>query len=45
MAAPNMPEVLREESKEAERLRILLLAKECKTLEEFIKKLEAESKK
>jgi len=45
MATPNMGEVLREESKNSERLRILLLAKGCKDLEELIKKLEAENKK
>jgi len=45
MATPNMAEVLREEAKEAERLRILLLALDCKTLEELVQKLRAEDKK
>ena len=40
-----MAEVLREEAKEAERLRILLLAFDCKTLEELVQKLRAEDKK
>jgi len=45
MKTPNMAEVLREEAKQAERLRILLLALECKTLEELVQKLKAEEKK
>ena len=45
MATPNMAEVLREEAKQAERLRILLLALDCKDLEELVKKLKAEDQK
>jgi hypothetical protein len=40
-----MAEVLREEAKQAERLRILLLALDCKDLEELVKKLKAEDQK
>jgi len=43
MNAPNTAEVLRDEAKQAERLRILLLALDCKTLDELIEKLKAES--
>jgi hypothetical protein len=43
MNAPNTAEVLRDEAKQAERLRILLIAMECKTLDELIAKLKAES--
>jgi len=39
-----MAEVLRDEAKQAERLRILLMAMECKTIEELIQKLKAEDK-
>lgn len=42
MKTPNTAEVLREEAKKAERLRILMIAYKCKDLEELIKKLEAE---
>ena len=42
---PNTAEVLREEAKNAERLRILLMALECETLEEFVSKLKAENRK
>ena len=45
MATPNMAEVLREEAKEAERRRIILLALECKDLDELVQKLKAEDKK
>ena len=45
MKTPNMAEVLRDEAKQAEQLRILLLAQECKTLEELIAKLKAENQK
>ena len=45
MQTPNTAEVLRDEAKEAERRRILLLAYRCKTLEELIAKLEAEDQK
>ena len=42
---PNMAEVLREEAQKAERLRILLMALDCKNLEELIEKLKAEEHK
>lgn len=45
MQTPNTAEVLRDEARQAERLRILLLAMKCKTLEELIAKLEAEDQK
>jgi len=45
MKMPNMAEVLREEAQKAERLRILLLAIECKTLDELVQKLKAEDQK
>ena len=45
MATPNMAEVLREEAKEAERRRIILLALECKTIDELVQKLKVEDKK
>lgn len=45
MATPNMAEVLREEAQKAERLRILLMALDCKDLDELIKKLRAEDQK
>jgi hypothetical protein len=38
----NMAEVLRDEAVRAERRRIILLAQKCKTIEELIKRLEAE---
>ncbi len=40
---PNTAEVLREEAKKAERLRILVMALDCKDLDELIQKLKAES--
>ncbi len=45
MTTPNMAEVLREEAQKAERLRILLMALECKSLDELVKKLKAEDQK
>lgn len=42
---PNIAEVLREEAQKAERLRILLMALDCKNLEELIEKLKAEEHK
>ena len=39
MDAPNTAEVLRDEAKQAEKLRILLMALDCKTLDELITKL------
>lgn len=45
MGTPNMAEVLREEAQKAERLRILLMALDCKTLEELVQKLKAEDQK
>ena len=42
MSTPNMAEVLREEAQKAERLRILLMALDCKDLEELIQNLRAE---
>jgi len=42
MGAPSTTDVMREEAKRAERYRILLLASECKTLEELIQRLKAE---
>ena len=45
MQTPNTAEVLRDEAKQSERLRILLMAMECSTLEELIKKLKAEEQK
>lgn len=42
---PNLAEVLREEAQKAERLRILLMALDCKNLEELIEKLKAEEHK
>lgn len=39
MATPNMGEMLVQQAQEAERLRLLLLADECKTIEEFREKL------
>jgi hypothetical protein len=45
MKMPNMAEVLREEAQKAERLRILLMALDCKNLEELIEKLKAEEHK
>ena len=42
---PNMAQVLREEAQKAERLRILLMALDCKNLEELIEKLKAEEHK
>ncbi len=41
---PNGSETIERLAKEAERLRILLMAKECKDLDEFIQKLEAQVK-
>ena len=45
MKTPNMAEVLREEAQKAERLRILLMALDCKDLDELVKKLKAEDQK
>ena len=45
MQMPNTAEVLRDEAKRAEKLRILLMATECKTLEELIQKLKTEEQK
>lgn len=45
MGTPNMAEVLREEAQRAERLRILLMALDCKDLDELIQKLKAEEQK
>ena len=45
MQTPNAAEVLRDESKQAERLRILLMAMDCKTLDELVAKLKAEDQK
>ena len=45
MSTPNMAEVLREEAQKAARLRILLMALDCKDLDELIKKLRAEDQK
>ena len=45
MSTPNMAEVLREEAQKAEWLRILLMALDCKDLDELIKKLKAEDQK
>ena len=45
MKTPNMAEVLREEAQKAERLRILLMAFDCKDLDELVQKLKAEDQK
>ena len=42
MNTPNNAEVLRDEAKKAERFRIILLAQECKDLDDLIQKLKAE---
>ena len=39
MPTPSMGELLDQQTQEAERLRLLLLADECKTIEEFREKL------
>ena len=39
MTTPSMGELLVQQTQEAERLRLLLLADECKTIEEFREKL------
>ena len=39
MATPNTGELLVQQAQEAERLRLLILADECKTIEEFREKL------
>lgn len=39
MATPSTSELLVQEARNAERLRLLLLADECKTLEEFKQRL------
>ena len=39
MTTPNTGEVLVQQAQEAERLRLLILADECKTIEEFREKL------
>ena len=40
MATPNASELLVQEARDAERLRLLILANECKTIEEFRKALQ-----
>lgn len=45
MKTSNMAETLRDEAKKSERLRILLMALDCKDLDELIKKLRAEEHK
>ncbi len=40
MATPSTGELLVEEARRAERLRLLILANECKTLEEFRQRLQ-----
>ncbi len=40
MSTPNTGELLVQEARTAERLRLLLLANECKTLEEFRQRLQ-----
>ena len=45
MSTPNTAEILREEAQKAERLRILLMALDCKDLNELIQKLKAEDQK
>ena len=39
MTTPNTGELLVQQAQEAERLRLLLLANECKTIEEFRQRL------
>ena len=39
MTTPNMGEILVQQAQEAERLRLLLLAYECETIQEFCEKL------
>lgn len=39
MTTPNTGELLVQQAQEAERLRLLILADECKTIEEFREKL------
>lgn len=39
MTMPSMGELLVQQAQEAERLRLLILADECKTIEEFREKL------
>ena len=39
MTMPSMGELLVQQAQEAERLRLLLLADECKTIEEFRQRL------
>ena len=39
MTTPSMGELLVQQTQEAERLRLLILADECKTIEEFREKL------
>ncbi len=41
MTSPSMGELLVQQAQEAERLRLLLLADECKTIDEFREKLHA----
>lgn len=41
MTTPNTGELLVQQTREAERLRLLMLANECKTIEEFRQKLQA----
>lgn len=45
MKTPNMAETLRDEAKRSERLRIILMALDCKNLDELIRKLKAEEQK
>ena len=45
MKTPNMAETLRDEAKRSERLRIILMALDCKDLNELINKLKAEEQK
>lgn len=40
MTTPNVGELLVQEARNAERLRLLMLANECKTLEEFRQRLQ-----
>ena len=44
MKTPSTAEILRDEARRSERLRITLMALDCKDLDEFINKLRAEDK-
>ncbi len=44
MKTPSVAEILRDEARRSERLRITLMALDCKDLEEFINKLKTEDK-